>query len=84
MFKSCTLNNLPLPSEDKIHYGNNGGFNGSLNKFVYYFRALSSLEILDLFNKNKGAMKNSLDLQNQSEEIMDLKELKKNIDSCYV
>jgi len=83
LYKSCVLNDLPVPCEHKIRYGNNGGFDGSLNKLVYYFRALSSLEILDLFNKNKGALKNSIDVKTQSMEIMKIKTLKKDIESCY-
>lgn len=83
LFKSCELLALPVPSHDTIRYGNNGGFDGSLNKLVYYFRALSSLEILDLFNKNKESLKNSIDVKTQSMEIMNIKKIKNEIDSCY-
>ena len=37
LFKSHPLNHLPLPSENKIRYGNNGGFDGYLNKLTYFF-----------------------------------------------
>ena len=83
LFKSHVLENLPVQTEATIRYGLNGGFDGSLNKLVYYFRALSSLEIMDLFHKNKGGLTNSVDAKEKSKEIKKIKQTKKEIDSCY-
>ena len=82
LHKSFTLQGLPRVSENKIRYGNLGGFDGSLNQLVYYFRALSSLEILDLFNKNKGQLNNSINVRKQSIDSME-KNIKNRVDSCY-
>jgi hypothetical protein len=83
LYRSFTLKNLPSPSKHVIRYGNHGGFDGSLNQLVYYFRALSSLEILDLFNKNKGSLNNSIDTKQESIDNTDEKKVQKEIDSCY-
>ena len=83
LFKSHVLENLPVQTEATIRYGLNGGFDGSLNKLVYYFRALSSLEIMDLFHKNKGGLTNSVDAKEKSKEIKKIKQTKKEIESCY-
>jgi hypothetical protein len=83
LFKSHVLENLPVQTEATIRYGLNGGFDGSLNKLVYYFRALSSLEIMDLFHKNKGGLTNSVDAKEKSKEIKKIKKTKKEIESCY-
>ena len=82
LFKSHVLENLPVQTEATIRYGLNGGFDGSLNKLVYYFRALSSLEIMDLFHKNKGGLTNSVDAKEKSKEIKKIKQTKKEIESC--
>lgn len=84
LYNSYTLNNIPVPTEHTIHYGNHGGFDGSLNKLVYYFRALSSLEILDLFNKQKSSLNNSIDTKQLTIDRMGIDKVKKEIDSCYV
>lgn len=83
LYRSFTLKNLPSPSKHVIRYGNHGGFDGSLNKLVYYFRALSSLEILDLFNKNKGSLNNSIDTRQESMDNADEQIVRKEVDSCY-
>lgn len=82
LHKSFTLQHLPKVSENKIRYGNLGGFDGSLNQLVYYFRALSSLEILDLFNKNKGQLNNSINVRKQSIDSKNIN-IKNRVDSCY-
>jgi hypothetical protein len=61
LLKSHILEKLPKKSKSVIKYSQKGGFDGSINKLCYYFNSLSSLEILNIFEKNKGELNNKVD-----------------------
>ena len=61
LLKSHILEKLPKKSKSIIKYSQKGGFDGSINQLCYYFNSLSSLEILNIFEKNKGELNNKVD-----------------------
>ena len=83
LVKSHTLEKLPSHTYPIITYGDNEGFDGSLNDLIYYFYPLSSLEILNIFNKSKHLLQNTEDTKQKLDSLLQLKKSKKKIKTCY-
>jgi hypothetical protein len=83
IIKSHTLEKIPKKVQNIITYGDKGGFDGSLNKLIYYFYPLSSLDILNIFNKSKGVMNDTTNTKKKLNKLLSLVKTKQEIKTCY-
>ena len=83
LVKSKTLEKLPKESKSFIKYGDKEGFDGSLNQLIYYFYPLSSLEILNIFQKSKRYLNDTTNTKESAIKLLKLNNLKKKVQTCY-
>ena len=83
LVKSHTLEKLPKDTYPMITYGDNEGFDGSLNDLIYYFYPLSSLEVLHIFNKSKHLLHDTTNTKDKLSALLELKATQEELKVCY-